>query len=63
MPTVPGTGAPSAPQLLRHSGFVMLEDLRPGEPQELLEPSQTGGTAVPADMEEPAPPAPFEFSA
>lgn len=48
-------------QLLRLSGFVMLRDRTPALAEELLTPAQTGGSAVPADMEEPAPPKPFEF--
>jgi 26S proteasome regulatory subunit N2 len=57
---VPHAGAPA--KLLRLCGFVMLEDRTPDEPQELLEPAQTGGAVVPSDMEEPKPPAPFEFT-
>ncbi|KAG8463179.1 hypothetical protein KFE25_011176 [Diacronema lutheri] len=59
-----GAGGSSAAgdKLLRLSGFVLLDDTTPSEPQELLEPAPTGGASVPANMEEPAPPAPFEFT-
>jgi len=58
-----GGGAPGAAhKLLRLSGFVMVRDTKPGEPEELLEPAQMGGANVPAGMEEPEPPAPFEFN-
>lgn len=63
-PIVKDTAQPAAggaTKLLRLSGFVLLEDKTPSEPQELLEPAPTGGAAIPADMEEPAPPAPFEY--
>lgn len=57
-----GGGAGGRTKLLRLSGFVLLEDKTPSEPQELLEPAPTGSAAVPAGMEEPALPAPFQFA-
>ncbi|KAJ1615880.1 hypothetical protein T492DRAFT_896663 [Pavlovales sp. CCMP2436] len=63
-PVVKGAAATGAPagsyKLLRLSGFVLLEDKTPDETEGLLEPAQTGGAAIPADMEEPAAPAPFD---
>lgn len=57
----PAPASGQSAKLQRLSGFVMVQDTKPSEAEELLEPAQMGGSNVPADMEEPAPPAPFDF--
>ena len=47
------------------SGIIMLKDLKPDQPEELIKPQAVASTqaaaSAPAEEQEPEPPAPFNY--